>query len=173
MIESVVLTFMTLSTDYKRNSYLANVIPFEGNEIGQLVDINEQNYFDGFSRIDNVNKVKNQLFNLLNQSRISYSVYNNASNLLVNLPELVMEKIDIDNVFESNYGTLMVDFELKNNDLFSLEIGKKSIGYFSEVNDVTYSYCDELETVSEDGRVVSPNKLSKDLLDFLNYQSIA
>lgn len=173
MIESVVLTFMTLSTDYKRNSYLANVIPFVGNDIGQLVDINEQNYFDGFSKIDNVNKVKNQLFSLLNQSRISYSVYNNASNLLVNLPELVLEKIDIDNVFESNYGTLMVDFELKNNDLFSLEIGKKSIGYFSEVDDVTYSYCDELETVSEDGRVVSPNKLSEDLLDFLNYQSIA
>lgn len=173
MIESVVLTFMTLSTDYKRNSYLANVIPFQGNDIEQLVDINGQNYFDGFSRIDNVNKIKNQLFNLLNQSRISYPVYNNASNLLVNLPELVLDKVDIDNVFESNYGTLMVDFELRNNDLFSLEIGKKSVGYFSEVNDLTYSYCDELDTISEEGNVKNVNILSEDILDFLNNQNFA
>jgi hypothetical protein len=172
MFEPIVFTFMALSTDYKKNSYLANVIPFEGNDIEQIVDVDEQNYFEGFIRIDNVNKIKNHLFNLLNQSSISYPVYNNASNLLVNLPEIVLDKIDIDNIYQSNYGTVMVDFEPKDNDIFSLEIGRKSIGYFSEVNDLTYSYCDELETINEAGETKNSNVVSEAVLDFLSSQNI-
>ena len=172
MFEPMVLTLMSLSTDYKKNSYLANVISFENNDIECIVDVDEQNYFEGFIRIDNVNKIKKHLFHLLNQSSISYPVYNNASNLLVNLPEIVLDKIDIDNIYESNYGTVMVDIEFKDNDIFSLEIGRKSIGYFSEVNDSTYSYCDELETINEAGEAINSILVSEAVLDFLSMQNI-
>lgn len=174
MLETIALTLMSsLSTDYRKNSYLANVVENNDNDIENFVDTSEQNYFKGFSNIDNVNKIKNQLFQLLSQTNISYSVYNNASNFLTDLPELVLEKIEIENIYCSKYGTVMVDLEVDDANLFSLEIGKDSAGFFSEVDSSTLNYCDEVATINKEGNVINSNVVIDAIEEFLNVQNIA
>ncbi len=170
--EIAITSFLALSTEYRRNSYLANVIPDGEIEIDQF-DIDSNDYFKGFSRNDYINNIKCRLYNFLSHSDVSYAVYNNAYNLIQSLPEIVLDKIDIENVYISSYGTVMVDIEFKSNDIFSLDIGKKSVGYFGEINDLAVCYNENLVTCSDGGDVINERLLNDAILDFLNSQNIS
>lgn len=174
MLETIAITsmLMSLSTDYRKNSYLANVISNESYYVEEIYQGTQKNYFDDFLCFDNISKIKNQIFQLLNLKEISADVHNNAYNLLVNLPEFILDKIDIENIYTSQYGTVMIDFEFSESNIFSLEIGKNSVGYFSEINSSTYNFCDELETIDKDGNFISSNVLSNDIESFLSKLNI-
>lgn len=174
MLETIAITsiFMSLSTDYRKNSYLANVISNENHYVEEIYHGTQKNYFDNFSCFDNINIIKNKIFQLHNLKEISSDVHNNAYNLVINLPEFILDKIDIENIYTSQYGTLMIDFEFLESNIFSLEIGKKSIGYFSEIDSSTFLFCDELETIDKDGNFRSSNVLSNDIESFLSKLNI-
>ena len=173
MLEVIAIsTLMSLSTDYKKNSYLANVISNDSYYIEEIYQGTQKNYFDDFSCFDNITKIKNKIFQLLDSKEISTEVHNNACNLLVSLPELILDKVDIENIYTSQYGTIMVDFEFFDSNIFSLEIGKNSIGYFSEINSLTFIFCEELKTIDKDGNAINSNILSNDIESFLSKLNI-
>jgi hypothetical protein len=174
MLETIAITsmFMSLSTDYRKNSYLANVISNESHYVEEIYQGIQKNYFDNFLCFDNINIIKNKIFQLHNLKEISADVHNNAYNLLINLPEFILDKIDIENIYTSRYGTVMIDFEFFESNIFSLEIGKKSIGYFSEIDSSTFLFCDELKTIDKDGNFISSNVLSNDIERFLSKLNI-
>lgn len=174
MLETIAITsmLMSLSTDYRKNSYLASVISNDSYYVEEIFQVTQKNYFEDFLCSDNINIIKNKIFQLLNLKEISADLHNNAYNLLVNLPEFILDKIDVENIYTSQYGTLMVDFEFFDSNIFSLEIGKKSVGYFSEIDSSTYIFCDELETIDKYGNLINSNVLINDIENFLSKLNI-
>lgn len=91
--------------------------------------------------------IQEQLKIYLSLGDISIDVYNNATNVLSNLSENILSKITLSNMYAPYYNkTVIIDFEY-GDDIFSLEIGKDSIGYFSEIGSVTDAFCEELKMV--------------------------
>jgi len=101
-------------------------------------------------------------------SKISMNVFNNAMNVLYELSGNVIENIDTNNLTFSEYGTAIIDFDGPDNSIFSLEIGKDSIGYFSEIDNKTFKFNDRLMTNSKDELIESVVKLNNDLYDYLS-----
>lgn len=100
-------------------------------------------------------------------SKISMSVFNNAMKVIYELSGNVIENIDTNNLTFSEYGTAIIDFDGPDNSIFSLEIGKDSIGYFSEINNKTFKFNNRLMTVSKDELINVVVTLNNDLSDYL------
>ena len=61
-------------------------------------------------------------------------VINNSILFVNNLPESIQSEIQPEKVVPTPYGTLVFDFE-QNQNLISIEVGEKNIGFFSEFSD--------------------------------------
>ncbi|MBP1617076.1 MAG: restriction endonuclease Sau96I [Bacteroidetes bacterium] len=88
------------------------------------------------------------------------NVYNNMS-------EVLKTNLDYNNIYNSGNGTLVVDFLKGKDSAFSLEIGKTEIGYFSEIRNNTYQFCERLN-MDEVNFNSSINKLNRELLKFFD-----
>ncbi|MBK0382043.1 hypothetical protein I5M32_03645 [Pedobacter sp. SD-b] len=170
MLETIMATsmLMSLSTDYRKNSYLANIISNKSDTIEEVHLEPLNNYFADFISIGNFNKVEKKFFQLLNLNEISSEVYNNSYSLLTEFPEFILEEIDVENIYTSKYGTLLLDFEYDNKNIFSLEIGKDSIGYFSEINSKTDVFCESLKTIDNQGNTINAKQISSEIENFLS-----
>lgn len=169
MLETVFLTsiLMSFSADHKKNSYLAKLIPNKLDTIEELYIETPKSYIGNFSCINNVEKIESKLFQLFNLRQISPEVYNNSYDLIANFPEFILGRIDLDNIYTSQYGTLLIDFEFTNKNIFSLEIGKNSVGYFSEINSETHSFCESLKTKDTEGNTINSELISLEIENFL------
>lgn len=65
-------------------------------------------------------------------SQISSDVINNALNIVSLLRPTVLCHLSPENVYPSKFGTIIMDWDFGNGNIFSLEIAKQSIGYFTE-----------------------------------------
>ncbi|WP_431107745.1 hypothetical protein [Winogradskyella poriferorum] len=83
-------------------------------------------------------------FSPISDEHISQGVLLNSLNVFNSLYPSIVNKIDIENVYRTNYGNMVVDFEKNNGDVFSLEISANSIGYFIEVNGKDIKQIDNL-----------------------------
>lgn len=82
--------------------------------------------------VKNINSLINGEFDRKN---ITARVFKTADNIISRLPESILLKISNDNIYSTDYGTLIIDWESTedfSDDEFSLEIGNECIGYFSE-----------------------------------------
>ncbi|BBI90465.1 hypothetical protein HYO65_gp073 [Tenacibaculum phage PTm1] len=93
--------------------------------------------------------------------KIGAEVYNNSYFIFEQLYPSILEHLSIEDVYTSSYGTLIVDWEKENNDIFSLEIGSKHLGYFIDVNGNYQKQVDKIE-IEE-----SVSHILKDLSNFL------
>jgi hypothetical protein len=115
----------------------------------------------------NISLIKKSLSVYLQDNGVKDNVKINTYHLIENLFHLYMDKIDLESIYLSNWGTVLIDFE-KDNNIFSIEIGSKSIGYFSEINSKTEHFCEEAFINSEDSFNSTMYQLKSDLNDFYN-----
>lgn len=79
-------------------------------------------------------KILQYHYTLEDNAKISLNVINNAFALVDNLYPSILNELDIHNVTSTPYGTIVIDWEKDIDNVFSLEIGDREIGYFIEVN---------------------------------------
>ena len=75
---------------------------------------------------------------------ISASVYNNSIKIIDAIFPSLLNDLDPMDIYTTDYGTIVLDWEKETDNVFSLEIGKKSIGYFYEFENVASNQIDEL-----------------------------
>jgi hypothetical protein len=62
---------------------------------------------------------------------LSSNVLNNAIRFISSLPETVLSEVSANSIVPTPYGSIVFDFE-RGEDLVSVEIGERKIGFFSE-----------------------------------------
>lgn len=100
------------------------------------------NQFVDLSHIDGVEKsIKREIMDIsklddnwngFGTSQINSEVINNALNIVSLLRPTVLCHLSADNVYPSKFGTIIMEWDFGNDNIFSLEIAKQSIGYFTE-----------------------------------------
>ena len=158
-----------LSLDLRQNSYLAT---FEDSDIVMverpfIFSNQDRNTMINYSLIDKSNNLLKSLTKYLDEENIQVEVQINTIKVIENLSELFIANIDLDFVYTSNYGTVLIDFE-KGKSIFSIEIGAKSIGYFSEIKAITNDFCEESFIDNDDKLLLTIGKLNNDFLNFYN-----
>ena len=111
-----------------------------------------------------------KIMSYLQSENLSAEIQVNVNNILEKLPNIFIENVrSKDNIYSSSYGTVLIDFE-EDGKIFSLEVGTKSIGYFSEIDSTTNDFCEEI-IIEEDNFEESIDKVNSDFLAF--YDKIA
>lgn len=154
------LYMIPMSPDIKRNSYL-ETNRIQEHTIGQSYNTPPLIYLT----IKSV-YTQAELFRVLQEESVSEAVGNNFLNIYNAFSEIIKLNLDLYSIYKTEYGTLIIDFERQNNCLFSLEIGKNSIGYFSEINGETKHFVESLP-IEHSNFEISTNILNKDLSSFL------
>lgn len=81
----------------------------------------------------------------------------NSFHFLHRLPEYVLEKIGSDNVYPTNYGTIIIDLINEAEEKVSLELGRTKIGFYTSFDDgQNYS----IEQVNFNSNYLPPDLLS-------------
>lgn len=76
--------------------------------------------------------IKEEILKLVDVA-IGLNVYNSSIDLIEKLSYSVISQFDIDNLYATDYGTLILDWE-RNDRQFSLEIGGSNFGYYIDNN---------------------------------------
>jgi hypothetical protein len=66
---------------------------------------------------------------------ISPETISNALNLLNYMPSSVIYSLNVENVYLSDYGTIILEWDNEQKEVFSIDIGKNKIGYFYDKNE--------------------------------------
>lgn len=127
----------------------------------------EQQYFFGDTlKSENLNFYENLVKSLIDEN-ISSSVFNNTLKIYNSLSTTIANNISLEDIYNSNNGTVIMDFELDFNNVFSLEIGNKEIGYFSEINSERGVFCQN--SLIDESTI---KNLNRELESFyMNYES--
>jgi hypothetical protein len=168
-------TLFSLDPDFRRYEYINQHIGYD-TEIESIIvdetdiDLKTCYYLNNISG-NYCEIIKNQLINFANKldksnSEISYDVLNQSLNLIDNIYPSLVEKLNIENVYTSSYGTVILDWEFSGDNLFSLEVGKDSIGYFIEKKGEDFKEVDSLGLKDNDIKNTF-SSLINDLSDFI------
>lgn len=97
---------------------------------------NQNTFLIDFNSVSNVyQNLSLKLKEEFEKHSISSNVYKTSYDLICLLPESVLFKLNEDNLYPTNYGTIVFDWEDENSDdEFSLEVGNNCFGYFSELD---------------------------------------
>lgn len=127
----------------------------------------EQQYFFGDTlKSENLNFYENLVKSLIDEN-ISSSVFNNTLKIYNSLSTTIANNISLEDIYNSNNGTVIMDFELDFNNVFSLEIGNKEIGYFSEIKSERGVFCQN--SLIDESTI---KNLNRELESFyMNYES--
>ncbi len=134
------------------------------------VDIKES-YFLKYNLYNFFDKIKYSLLGFLETNtkwdvKINSDVFNQSIKILENLYPSIYENLEEDNIYPSNYGTIIFDWKKSENELFSLEIGKDYFGYFIEKNEIDVKQIEFL-SLGNDKFNNSMKILLNDLSDFI------
>lgn len=95
------------------------------------------------------------------ENRISANVLTLAYAFIETLYPSMIEQLELEDVYTTDYGTIIFDWEKNEDNIFSLEVGATQIGYFIEVDGVDIKQVDATDFME------SKETLLKDLNDFL------
>jgi hypothetical protein len=158
--------------DVDRQKYLGHVPPLEYvvSSDDESIDLKSSYYVCNIEYDAHLTLLKQSLVSCIitDQLRegVSTRVYNNCLKFLEHLSPNLCDNLGKDDIYHSNYGTVILEWNKSNNELFSLEIGKESIGYFIEKNGVDTKQIDSL-SLSENEFQNTVLKVNKDLSSFL------
>lgn len=93
-------------------------------------------------------------------------ILNNFFNVCNNLIDSNKVNLDLYNIYPSQHGTIIVDFEIGDN-IFSLEIGKEDIGYFVEIDGKTFKVVDII-SIREKDFSITMEQLNNDLSEYFD-----
>lgn len=157
----------SLTINLKANSYLEKIgvlnqyenslsnIDYEKGESSNIFYLN----FEAPFKV----KISNQLL----LENVNEVMVNNLLRIIDVMPHTILNKFSNDAIYTSKLGTIIMEYE-NHKSIFSIEIGIKSIGYFSEINSTLVNYCDETLINSEESFINSVKELNKDLLTFFD-----
>lgn len=170
-------TLLSLNPEIRRYEYLNKHIAIEDGieaetiiEDENIIDLKSCYYLNNipgnYSEI-----IKTELIKFSNQidssdSKISPDVLNQSLKIVDFIYPSLVEKLNIENVYSTSYGTVIFDWEYSNDNLFSLEVGKDSLGYFIEKNGSDVKEIDSL-SLEEKEMHNTFSSLIKDLSDFV------
>jgi len=106
-------------------------------------------------------------WNKLGTDKISSEIIDNTLTVVEKIWPSLLYYLKPENIYPSQYGTIILDWEFDNENLLSLEIGKKSLGYFVEVGGKNHKQVDRLEISDENmGAIIS--SINHDISLFLS-----
>jgi hypothetical protein len=120
-----------INSNFLTSNLVEEVVYYKENESS----FERQNtYLFDFNSISSVYQtISLKLKEEFEKNNISSDVYKTSYDLISLLPESILFKLKEDDLYPTNYGTLVLDWEdEKSNDEFSLEVGNNCFGYFSE-----------------------------------------
>lgn len=121
----------------QRNKYFINV---QNETVFDETDINKTFYLENLSD-SKEDILKNKIFSFLELKEnwdglqakpIKTETISNAISIFESLSLNLIYHLDVDDIYCSSYGTIIFDWEFENENIFSVEIGKESLGYFYE-----------------------------------------
>lgn len=168
-------TLFSLDPDFRRYEYMNKHIGYE-TEIESIIveetniDLKSCYYLNNVSG-NYTEIIKNQLINFSNKldnsdSEISFDVLNQSIKIIDSIYPSLIEKLNVENIYTSSYGTVILDWEFLDDNIFSLEIGKDSIGYFIEKNGEDVKEVDSLGLKDKEIKNTF-SSLINDLSDFI------
>ena len=104
----------------------------------------KEDYYGDTLKSENLNFYENLIESLLD-TNISSNVLNNTLKVYNSIPSYISKNIGLNDIYNSNNGTIVMDFEIDFDNVFSIEIGKNEIGYFSEINAKRAFFCECVE----------------------------
>lgn len=66
--------------------------------------------------------------------KINSEIIINSLKIIQSLPPSTLNYLKPENIYPTKMGTIIMDWEIDENNILSLEIAKKSVGYFVEMN---------------------------------------
>ena len=165
MLITATVILAGLSADVRRQSFLESYVNDNSNYQIEYVQNDTQFSNDFYLDINSESK-RIEILNELESEIINKDVKRNAVDIIRNLSALFLMNFNINNLYESSYGTAILEYEIDNSN-FTIEIGEKSFGYFSE-KDGDYLKIIEEVLISDkyDERDVIIGNLNKDFIDF-------
>lgn len=122
-----------INSNFLKPNLIEEIVTYE--ETDNFTETKNTYLFDFKGIKDVYQKISSILKDEFEKGSISSNVYKTSFDLVSLLPESVLIKLEDENVYPTNYGTIVFDWEDNNsNDEFSLEIGNSCFGYFSEFN---------------------------------------
>ena len=88
------------------------------------------------------------------------SIIINSLKIIQSLPPSILSYLKPENVYPTKMGTIIMDWEIDENNILSLEIAKKSVGYFVEMNGIDYK---EVNNISADDITSITSSINNDL----------
>lgn len=114
----------------------------------EVIDLKETYHFSGLINNEKSDFLKKQILDFFHSAdeniKISADVLTQCYSFIDNLYPSVLEQLEIDDVYSTPYGTVVFDWEKDVDNVFSLEIGAKELGYFIEVNGTDQKQIDSL-----------------------------
>ncbi|NOJ75696.1 hypothetical protein [Empedobacter stercoris] len=166
LITATTVILAGLSADVRRQSFLESYV--NDNSTYPTEYLHNEPKFNNDFYLDHTNESRRfEILNELEAEVLNNEVRKNAVEIIRNLPALFLINFDMSNLYVSSYGTTILEYETHNSN-FTIEIGEKSFGYFSEVNG---NYL----TINEDVSITELNQEKKDLIlgklntDFIDY----
>ena len=95
------------------------------------------------SELEEISKLTND-WNKLGSPSINSLIIDNAFLLIKSLPPSILYYLKPENIYPSQFGTIILDWEFDTDNIFSLEIAKKSIGYFVEKDGENHRQVDKI-----------------------------
>ena len=165
MLITATVILAGLSADVRRQSFLESYVNDNSNY--QIEYVQNDTQFSNDFYLDRTSESKRiEILNELESEIINKDVKRNTVDIIRNLPALFLMNFDINNLYESSYGTAILEYEIDNSN-FTIEIGEKSFGYFSEKDGDYLRIIDEVLTFDTyDEREVIIGNLNKDFIDF-------
>ncbi|ATA90005.1 hypothetical protein CGC58_09900 [Capnocytophaga stomatis] len=166
LIAATTLIVSSLSSDAKKQSFLESYVSSTPANVECLYKKSEP-FVKTYFLKNSSSQVKQQ--QIIKELEISNKIVKrNALDIIHNLPELFLINFDVDNIYESSYGTAILEYETKSSN-FTIEIGEDSFGYFGE-KDGDYLIIEEEVFIPEERNERNKifGKLSKEFVKFYN-----
>ena len=164
---AILPTFLPLNPDVEKHSIL-NKRTIDDNNLTQeeqFVDLKNTYYYIFGAEHDKLQEMKEELLNLFRSSdsdqKISSEVLRQSFEVLESLYPSLIEKFNPENLTRTSYGTIVLDWEKDEDNVFSLEIGANKIGYFIEQDG------QDIKQIDEEDFIPHKNELFQDLGTFL------
>lgn len=93
-------------------------------------------------------------------SKISSEIIINSLKIIQSLPPSILNYLKPENIYPTKMGTIIMDWEIDENNILSLEIAKKSVGYFVEMNGDDYK---EVEKMDAENILLIASSINNDL----------
>lgn len=99
-------------------------------------------------------------WNNFGTSKINSEIIVNSLKIIQALPPSILNYLKPENIYPTKTGTIVMDWKIDDNNILSLEIAKKSVGYFVEMNGVDYK---EVEKIDAEDISLITSSINNDL----------